>query len=153
MEKVITAILLGMGLSAACGFRVFVPFLFVSIASRAGYITLAGGWEWIGSVTSIVVFATATALEIGAYYIPWLDNLLDSIAAPAAIVGTDQPHVGQVRREEVEVGRGARQPGEAEDRLAAALVAVGQPGAVGSGEMLEGHVEARSGIGVRSVRM
>jgi hypothetical protein len=29
---------------------------------------------------------TATILEIAAYYIPWLDNLLDSIATPAAVV-------------------------------------------------------------------
>ncbi len=86
IAKAITGILLGVGLSAACGFRVFVPLLFVSIASRAGYVTPAGGWEWLGSVTAIVVFGTATLLEIGAYYIPWLDNLLDTVATPAAIV-------------------------------------------------------------------
>jgi hypothetical protein len=28
----------------------------------------------------------ATALEIGTYYVPWLDNLMDTIATPAAVV-------------------------------------------------------------------
>lgn len=29
--------------------------------------------------------SAATLLEVGAYYVPWLDNLLDTIATPAAI--------------------------------------------------------------------
>jgi hypothetical protein len=79
----------GIGLSAACGFRVFVPLLGMSIASLSGHLTLSQGFEWIGSRPALVAFATATALEIGAYYIPWLDNLMDSITTPAAvIVGT-----------------------------------------------------------------
>jgi hypothetical protein len=32
------------------------------------------------------VFSTATVLEIAAYYVPFLDNLLDTIAAPAAVM-------------------------------------------------------------------
>jgi len=82
----ITALFIGIGLSAACGFRIFVPLLVASIAAKAGHIQLAAGWEWIGSYTAIVAFSAATALEIAAYYVPWLDNLLDSVASPAAIV-------------------------------------------------------------------
>ena len=33
----------------------------------------------------LLPFGTATVLEIGAYYVPWLDNLLDTIATPAAV--------------------------------------------------------------------
>ncbi len=77
---------LGIGLSAACGFRVFVPMLILSIAAHAGHITLATGFDWIGSTPALVTFSVATALEIGAYYIPWLDNLLDSMASPTAVV-------------------------------------------------------------------
>lgn len=80
------AICLGVGLAAACGFRVFVPLLMTSMAVRADMIELASGFDWIASTPALVTFATATALEIGAYYIPWLDNLLDSIASPAAVV-------------------------------------------------------------------
>lgn len=84
--EVIMGLCLGLGLAAACGFRVFVPMLFLSIASRAGHVELASGFEWIGSIPAILAFATATGLEIAAYYVPWVDNLLDSVATPAAVV-------------------------------------------------------------------
>jgi hypothetical protein len=80
------SICLGIGLSAACGFRIFVPMLGLSIAAAAGHLELAEGFEWIGSVPAMVVFSVATVLEIAAFYVPWIDNLLDSIATPAAVV-------------------------------------------------------------------
>lgn len=58
----------------------------LSIAAQTGYLNLAGGFEWIGTVPALVCFSVATVLEIGAFYIPWLDNLLDSIATPVAVV-------------------------------------------------------------------
>src|SRR5262245_45624492 len=80
------SICLGIGLAAACGFRVFVPLLGVSMAALAGHVQLAEGVAWVGTWPALVCFLTATILEIGAYYIPWLDNLLDTIATPAAVV-------------------------------------------------------------------
>jgi len=85
METVL-CICIGIGLSAACGFRVFVPLLVMSIASLSGHLTLAPGFDWIGSYPALVTFSVATCLEIGGYYIPWVDHLLDTIATPAAIV-------------------------------------------------------------------
>jgi hypothetical protein len=82
----ITSILLGIGLSAATGFRIFVPFLVASIAAIAGYLPLSPSFEWIGTYPALILFGAATVLEIAAYYIPWLDNLLDSIATPAAFI-------------------------------------------------------------------
>jgi hypothetical protein len=82
----ILAVFVGIGLSATCGFRIFVPLLGMSIAHHAGYITLSHGFEWIGSWPATIAFAIAMILEIAAYYIPWVDNLLDTIATPAAIV-------------------------------------------------------------------
>jgi len=84
--ETITSICLGIGLSAACGFRVFVPLLFMSIASMAGHLTLAPGFAWIATYPALITFAVATCLEIGGYYIPWLDHLLDTAATPAAII-------------------------------------------------------------------
>lgn len=86
MYAVIMGLLTGIGLSATCGFRVFVPLLIMSIAAHAGHLELAQGFEWIGSTPAIIAFSVATLLEVGAYYIPWLDNLLDTIATPAAAV-------------------------------------------------------------------
>ena len=85
METVLS-LCLGIGLSAACGFRVFVPLLIISLAAHSGHLTLAQGFAWMGSDYALITFAVATVLEIGAYYIPWLDNLLDSLATPAAVV-------------------------------------------------------------------
>ncbi|MGC8764245.1 MAG: DUF4126 domain-containing protein [Acidobacteriota bacterium] len=85
MEMVLS-VLLGIGLAAACGFRVFVPPLVMSIAALSGHLTLAPGFDWIGTWPALLAFATATVLEIAAYYVPWLDNLLDALASPAAVV-------------------------------------------------------------------
>jgi Domain of unknown function (DUF4126) len=84
--QTLVSICLGLGLSAACGFRIFVPFLLMNLAARAGFLELTGSFEWIGSTPALVMFSVATALEIGAYYVPWLDHLLDTIATPAAAI-------------------------------------------------------------------
>ena len=82
--ETILGIVVGICLSAACGFRVFVPMVGVSIAALSGNITLSPGFEWIGTWPALIAFATATVMEIGAYYIPWVDNAMDSLMTPAA---------------------------------------------------------------------
>jgi hypothetical protein len=76
----------GVGLSAACGFRVFVPLLVAGVAARAGVLTLTPGFEWLGTNPALAALGTATALEVVAYFVPWLDHLLDLIATPTAVV-------------------------------------------------------------------
>ena len=85
METILSFVV-GLGLSAACGFRVFVPLLVVSIAAHSGHLSLASGFEWMASDTALIAFAAATALEIAGYYIPWVDHALDTLATPAAVV-------------------------------------------------------------------
>lgn len=82
----ILAVLIGIGLSAAVGLRIFVPFLVMSIAAKSGYLPLAPGFEWIGTTPAIVAFAVATALEVAAYYVPWLDHVLDALATPVVLI-------------------------------------------------------------------
>jgi len=84
--ETLLSICVGIGLSAACGFRIFVPLLMMSVASLSGHLSLASGFEWIGSYPALITFAVATCVEIAGYYVPWVDNLLDSIATPAAVV-------------------------------------------------------------------
>jgi hypothetical protein len=86
MTDTLLSVFLGIGLSAATGFRVFVPLLILSIAALSGNLTLAPEFAWIGSVPALILFAAATLIEIGGYLIPWLDNLLDAIATPTAII-------------------------------------------------------------------
>jgi hypothetical protein len=75
-----------MDFAATCGFRVFVPLLFIAVASQAGYVQLADGFTWMQSEAAVVVFSIATFLEVVAYIIPFFDNLLDVIAAPFAVI-------------------------------------------------------------------
>ncbi len=79
------SLLLGIGLSAACGFRVFVPLLIMSPASQNGHLSLAPGFEWIATPEACGAFAVATLCEVISYYIPWWDNLMDSLSSPAAV--------------------------------------------------------------------
>lgn len=79
------AVLAGIGLAAACGFRVFLPLLVISTASATGHLELASGFAWLGTFPALIALATATVLEIVAYYLPWLDHLLDLLATPVAM--------------------------------------------------------------------
>ena len=86
MDQSIVSVFLGLGLSAATGFRVFVPLLVINLASRGGFLELSPKFGWMASSEALVAFGAATVLEIVAYYVPWLDNLLDTVATPAAVV-------------------------------------------------------------------
>ena len=80
------SIALGVGLAAAVGLRVFLPLMIVSLAAYSGQLTLSSGFTWLGTAPALVMLSVATALEILGYYIPALDNLLDAIATPAALI-------------------------------------------------------------------
>jgi hypothetical protein len=84
--QVLVSIALGLGLAAACGFRVFVPLLIASATARFGHLQLAGGFDWLASSGALIALGSATLLEIVAYYVPWLDHALDMVATPAAVL-------------------------------------------------------------------
>ena len=87
--QIVSCLLLGVGLSATCGFKVFVPALAISIGANAGFVELSQSFAWLGSWPAILLLGTATILEILAYYIPVVDNFMDSLELPAAaIAGT-----------------------------------------------------------------
>lgn len=83
---ILWGLITGISLSAACGFRVFVPLLVMSIASFTGYMELSEGYDWIASLPAVIAFSTATLLEIAGYYNPWIDNALDMLSSPLAII-------------------------------------------------------------------
>ena len=84
--QILIQVMLGIALSAVCGYRIFVPFLAMGIAGMAGYIQFADGFAWISSWPALLVFGVATILEIAAYFIPHIDNILNAIALPAGAV-------------------------------------------------------------------
>ena len=83
---IVLGIFLGIGLSAACGFRVFVPFLIMSITKLSGHADVVPGFDWVGTWPAFFTLLVATILEVLAYYVPWVDNVLDMLATPAAAV-------------------------------------------------------------------
>ncbi|GLU45449.1 hypothetical protein Musp01_30730 [Muricauda sp. NBRC 101325] len=85
----IISIFLGIGLAASVGFRVFLPLFALSLSAYLGIWELNDSWQWIGSLAALVALGVATLVEIFAYFIPWVDNALDSLAIPlAGIAGT-----------------------------------------------------------------
>ena len=77
---------LGISLAACCGFRIFIPLLIASIAAKFNWLPVSAGFEWLGTIPAIVAFAVASALEIAAYYIPVVDNFLDTLTTPSSMV-------------------------------------------------------------------
>ncbi|MGB5420273.1 DUF4126 domain-containing protein [Algibacter sp.] len=87
--ETIISICLGIGLSASVGFRVFLPLFALSLASYFDVWQLNESWQWISNTTALITLGAATLVEIFAYFIPYIDNLLDGIAVPlAALAGT-----------------------------------------------------------------
>jgi hypothetical protein len=83
--ELITAIALGIGLAASAGFRVFVPMFVASIAAHFNILPAQEGFAWLASWPAMICFGTATIVEIVAYYVPFVDNLLDTITTPLAV--------------------------------------------------------------------
>ena len=87
--EIVIALCLGITLSAACGFRVFMPPLALSIAAIYGHFPLSSGFEWLATKEAAIALGVATIIEVAAYYIPFVDNLLDTIQIPVAVgIGT-----------------------------------------------------------------
>src|SRR5215470_15080272 len=80
------SIALGVVLAAATGFRVFLPMLIVSGAAYTGHLSLDNSFAWLGTPSALTMLGVAALAEILAYYIPVIDNLLDTLATPAALV-------------------------------------------------------------------
>jgi Domain of unknown function (DUF4126) len=76
---------LGISLAAATGFRVFLPLLVMGIGAREGLLPVSAGFDWVTTWPALAMLAVASVVEIAAYYIPGLDNLLDALAAPTAV--------------------------------------------------------------------
>lgn len=83
--EIITAVALGIGLAASAGFRVFIPMLVASVAAHFNVIPLSESFAWLGSWPAMLTFGAATVVEVLAYYIPFVDNLLDTITTPMAV--------------------------------------------------------------------
>ncbi len=80
------SIALGIGLAAAVGFRVFVPLLVASIAAHGGHVHLDPHFAWLASTPAMTMLGVAAVVEVLAYYVPAVDNLLDTLTTPLALI-------------------------------------------------------------------
>ncbi len=85
--NIVMALFLGIGLSAASGFRVFLPPLALSIAALNGVVPLSSDWQWLGTYPAVIVLGIAAIVEVLAYFIPFVSNFLDSIEIFLAPIG------------------------------------------------------------------
>ena len=85
-SEAILSLGIGVGLAAATGMRVFVPLLVLGVSARMEWLPLSDGFEWLSSWPAIAAFAVAATLEVSAYYIPLVDNFLDLLAGPLAVL-------------------------------------------------------------------
>jgi hypothetical protein len=85
LDYVLPAIL-GICLAAAAGFRIFVPLLMTGLAARFGYLPVGDSFAWIATLPALVMLSVAALVEVAAYYLPGIDNLLDALATPMAVV-------------------------------------------------------------------
>ena len=86
MSDLALSIVLGIALAAATGFRVFLPMLIVSGAAYAGHLQLDSSFAWLGTSSALTMLSVAALAEVLAYYVPVIDNLLDTLATPAALI-------------------------------------------------------------------
>lgn len=82
----ITSIALGIGLAGAVGFRVFIPLMIISLAAYSGHLHLNDSFAWLATLPALLMLSVAAIVEVLAYYIPGVDNLLDAVAAPMALL-------------------------------------------------------------------
>ena len=80
------SIVLGVGLAAATGLRVFLPMLIVGVTAYAGHLPLDDSFAWLATPSALIMLSVAAIAEILAYYVPAVDNVLDALAGPAALV-------------------------------------------------------------------
>ncbi len=84
--QIALSIALGVSLAAAVGLRVFLPLLITSVAAYSGHLQLNDNLAWLGSLPAMTMLGAAAIAEVLAYYIPAVDNLLDTLTTPAALI-------------------------------------------------------------------
>ena len=86
LTETLLSLALGIALAAAVGLRIFLPLLVVALAAHYGHLPLSSSFAWLTTWSAIAMLGAAAVIEIAGYYVPGVDNLLDTIAAPLALL-------------------------------------------------------------------
>lgn len=82
----IIAVFLGIGLSAATGIRIFLPFFIIALCKYFGWLSFGSQFDWLDGTSVLVILGIATIIEILGYYIPLVDHILDVLGTPLAFI-------------------------------------------------------------------
>jgi hypothetical protein len=85
-DELLSNILLGLSLSAACGLRAFVPAALVSAAVLTGHAVPSSGFLWLGSPVTLTILCLAGAAEIAASLTTAGARFLDLVSTPLAMI-------------------------------------------------------------------
>ena len=66
MSDVALSVVLGIGLAAATGFRVFLPMLIMSGAAYTGHLPLGDSFAWLATPSALIMLSVAALAEIAA---------------------------------------------------------------------------------------
>ena len=80
------SIIFGSLLSAACGLRIFVPFLILSFVTKANIISFSESWSWISSPETLHFLIAATVFELIAVYFPIVSLFYKNMILPLALI-------------------------------------------------------------------
>lgn len=80
------SIIFGCLLSAACGLRVFIPFLCLNLFAAGNLISLPESWLWIASAEVFHFLIAATIIEIIASYFPVFSVFYKTVTIPLALI-------------------------------------------------------------------
>jgi hypothetical protein len=83
----VPSLALGIALAACAGLRAWLPLLLTGLLGRAGLFDLGTSFQFLSSNRALILFGTATVVEILADKIPSLDHALDALSTvirPAA---------------------------------------------------------------------
>lgn len=86
LSVMVINILLGLALATATGFRIFLPMFLLSFTSHIGWVTLPQKLSWLEGETALFVLGVAMLIELVSYFIPGVDNIMDIIDTPIAVI-------------------------------------------------------------------
>ncbi|MGD1865674.1 MAG: DUF4126 domain-containing protein [Phormidesmis sp.] len=82
----LVSLCIGVGLSTSTGFRILVPFASLNAAALFGGFTLPPEMAWLNSYPAFFGLLIGTLIEVAAFYVPWVNDALDTVEFPAAVI-------------------------------------------------------------------
>ena len=87
LPMLFSSLALGIALAASAGLRAWLPLLATGLLARFDIVRLGDSFDALSSTPALILFGTATVVELLGDKIPWADHALDAVSTfirPAA---------------------------------------------------------------------